>query len=48
MEKPTKTLNWIHRKHGKDKGLEMNQPREGGGEGGPPMVRPHPSAGTPP
>jgi len=45
---PPKHRTGSIRNHGKDQGPEMNRPRDGGGQEGPPVVRPHPSVGASP
>ena len=43
---PLKHRTGSIRNHVKDRGPETNRPREGGGQGGPPVVRPHHGAAT--
>ena len=46
-ERPEQHRTRPGRNHGRDPGLEPNGPREGSGQGDPPMVRPHPGASAP-
>jgi len=46
-ERPEQLRTRPDRNHGRDLGPETKRAREGGGQGDPPMVRPHPGAGAP-